>query len=289
MLANEDFSPSLNQVIEFLKDKGKYSHETTITEPDYPFWVGVYEYLLTVDKDGINSKINLWDRHRRLIAVMQLMCFEKGITQVGKIDGLIGPSTRLAFHIFVEGPQEWRDKKETLPLSKTVLDKSKLPTVPYWPTQSMVRSQSHRAFGRAGENQTLLYLPKHIPLVLAWDERKSVTRFSCHEKVVDTLTRIYVNTFDAYGEERFKDLGFNLFGGCFNHRPIRGGTALSIHSWGCALDIDPARNQLRWKSNRARMARPEYDKFWNIVKDEKVVGLGPARNYDWMHIQMATI
>lgn len=40
-------------------------------------------------------------------------------------------------------------------------------------------------------------------------------------------------------------LGASIFGGCFVYRLMRGSaTRLSTHSWGCAIDLDPARNGL---------------------------------------------
>ena len=84
-------------------------------------------------------------------------------------------------------------------------------------------------------------------------------------------------------------LGLDLFGGCFNYRPMRGGTALSMHSWGIAYDGDPERNQLRWGRDRAEFAKPAFDPFWAIVEAHGAVSLGRARNYDWMHFQFANL
>lgn len=40
-------------------------------------------------------------------------------------------------------------------------------------------------------------------------------------------------------------LGASIYGGCFNYRLMRGSNSkLSTHSWGCAIDIDPANNGL---------------------------------------------
>jgi hypothetical protein len=70
---------------------------------------------------------------------------------------------------------------------------------------------------------------------------------------------------------------------------MRGGTALSMHAWGIAVDLDPINNQLRWGKDRASFARPEYLPFWKIVEAHGATSLGRAKNYDWMHFQFATI
>jgi hypothetical protein len=49
--------------------------------------------------------------------------------------------------------------------------------------------------------------------------------------------------------------------------------------------MNPEQNQLRWGKDRAVFAKPEYDKFWEIVEKHGGVSLGRERNYDWMHFQ----
>ena len=80
-----------------------------------------------------------------------------------------------------------------------------------------------------------------------------------------------------------------LFGGSLNVRRMRGGSAWSIHSWGCAIDFDPERNQLRWKKPKAVLSSAECADFWHFWEEEGWVSLGRARNYDWMHVQAARL
>jgi hypothetical protein len=68
----------------------------------------------------------------------------------------------------------------------------------------------------------------------------------------------------VYGIEKIKALQLDDFGGCFNYRKMRGGTQLSLHSWGVAIDLDPDRNLLKETSKTARFARPEYKQFIDI-------------------------
>lgn len=124
-----------------------------------------------------------------------------------------------------------------------------------------------------------------FPFRIAWDLDAKITMFSCHSLLAPYFTAIWRDAAAHYGELAFRGLGLDLFGGCFNHRNMRGGDKPSVHSWGAAQDVDPERNQLRWGAGKATLARAEYEPFWNIVESYGAVSLGRARNYDWMHFQ----
>lgn len=152
-----------------------------------------------------------------------------------------------------------------------------------WPTQAGVEA----FFGPPGQNQGMLSIP--YPMRLAWDTGTIVNRFQCHVKVMDAFRSVFQQTLDHYGIEKIRELRLDLFGGCFNHRPMRGGTQLSMHSWGIAIDLDPERNQLNWNRSRAAFAQPEYEPFWGFVEGQGLVSLGRARDFDWMHFQAARL
>ena len=151
-----------------------------------------------------------------------------------------------------------------------------------WPTEA----QCPKFYGPKGENQTSIALP--FPMVLDWDKTKTIRTMTCHEKVAEPMTRIFQNLLAHYGLEKLRELGIDQFGGCLNVRLKRGSkSSWSIHSWGCAVDLDPDRNGLRETSKTARFARPEYLPMWKIIENEGAVSLGRARNFDWMHWQFA--
>jgi hypothetical protein len=131
---------------------------------------------------------------------------------------------------------------------------------------------------------TVIDLP--YPMFLNWASSTKVTRISCHKMVADKLIAIFKEILAVYGIEKIKSLQLDDFGGCFNYRKMRGGTELSLHSWGLAIDLDPDRNLLKETSATARFARPEYKQFIDIFYKHGFVSLGREKNYDWMHFQV---
>ncbi len=153
-----------------------------------------------------------------------------------------------------------------------------------WPTEA----QCPKFYGPKGENQATIALP--YPMALDWNKAQTIRAMTCHEKVAEPMLRIFRKLLAEYGIDELKRLGISEFGGCLNVRLKRGSkTAWSIHSWGCAVDLDPDRNGLRETSKTARFARPEYLPMWRIIEGEGAVSLGRARNFDWMHWQFARL
>lgn len=157
-----------------------------------------------------------------------------------------------------------------------------------WPSQEEVRS-GKSVFGRAGDESNLTSFRLPYIMRLAWDTGTTVSSMRCHKLVAEPLTRIFQATLDHYGMEKVRELGLDLFGGCFNNRSIIGGKATSLHAWGIAVDMDPDRNGLNIPAPRAALSGLDYAAFWQFVEAEGAVSLGRARDYDWMHFQFATL
>lgn len=152
-----------------------------------------------------------------------------------------------------------------------------------WPKQSNVST----FFGNVGTRQSMCKLP--FEMVLAWDTKTKIKQYSCHELVKEPMERIWNRTLEHYGYEKIVQLRLHYFGGCLNVRPVRGGSATSMHAWGIAVDIDPARNGLHtpWKS--AQMSKEPYKKFIQFWYDEGAINFGVERNFDGMHFQFAKL
>lgn len=227
------------------------------------------EYISTTE--GMPKGSDRWAPKRKAILALQVMAAMKG-QEPGALDGYMGPQTRHALEAVeagMKGEPEWQRPGEDEPAEAS------------WPKQSEVPE----FYGEVGQHQVKLVLP--YPMKLAWNTRSVVKSFSCHEKVHDAMATIFEATLAHYGNEGIQQLRLDLFGGCLNVRRMRGGRAMSMHSWGIAVDLDPERNQLKWGRDRAAFAKSDYTAFWEIVEGQGATSLGRARNYDWMHLQFA--
>lgn len=223
---------------------------------------------------------NQWELSRKLVGFIQVYALIERFDG-GPIDGYMGPQTAYALdqlqYLIKHGAKEllWRDVNQTSKASK--------------PTDMPIQHYNDlvKYYGEVGTNQTTINLPHAVRL--AWDTDTSINRFTCHEKVADSLVRVLDRVLDHYGPDLYKSLGLDLWAGCLNVRKMRGGSNYSMHSWGIAIDWDSAHNQLRWNSDRARFSKPIYDEWWNIWEDEQWTSLGRETNRDWMHVQRARL
>jgi len=140
-------------------------------------------------------------------------------------------------------------------------------------------------YGKAGDESNLVYAKVPFKLKLSWDAAVSVDKVKCHKLVKTDLENIFKDILQVYGLDKIEKLGINLFGGCYNYRNMRGGTKLSMHSWGIAIDLNPENNLLRWGKDKAVFAKPEYKQLIDIFYKHGWINLGVEKNYDWMHFE----
>jgi D-alanyl-D-alanine carboxypeptidase len=151
-------------------------------------------------------------------------------------------------------------------------------------------SELFRKYGTPKEDGTpyLVKINLPYPMTLSWDRGTVITSLRCHKLVAVRLKKVFDEILAAYGLKRIKQLGIDLYGGCFNYRKMRGGNDWSRHSWAVAIDLDPERNLLHETSATARFARPEYKAMIDIFYANGFVSLGREKNYDWMHFEIAS-
>jgi hypothetical protein len=147
------------------------------------------------------------------------------------------------------------------------------------PTDAQWRAK----YGAEGTQQVKARSP--YTLVLDWDLDTKLDGFQCHTLVQRDIEVALGRILNFYGEARIEKLGLNRFGGCLNVRKKRGGTTMSAHSWGTAIDFFPSMNELRWGRDRALFAKPEYDAWFEIWEKAGFISLGLCYNFDWMHVQ----
>lgn len=131
-------------------------------------------------------------------------------------------------------------------------------------------------------------MPLPFPMRIAWDTKVTVSKIQVHKLVAPKLQAALQEILDTYGLPEIQRLGIDLFGGCYNYRKMRGGSDWSRHAWGIAIDLDPARNPLKASSKTAQFAKPAYKKMIEIFYKHGFKGLGPEKNYDWMHFEIAS-
>lgn len=230
-----------------------------------------------------------WSEKRRAVAAMQRELAGLGFP-AGKVDGLRGPLSNAALAKFRSAKSE-AATPNSITAAHNEPDLSGITGPDFTVPRRRDFSAMLKAYGQPGDGNRRNTAGKVIlpfPFVIAWDKSKRVSSFSAHEKAAPVFQSIFEQAAKHYGEDAFRKMGLDLFGGCYNGRMMRGsGTQWSTHAWGVAVDLDPERNQLKWNKNRASFGAPAYDDFWRIVEAHKCVSLGRARDYDWMHFQLA--
>jgi D-alanyl-D-alanine carboxypeptidase len=86
-----------------------------------------------------------------------------------------------------------------------------------------------------------LYIGKYVlpfPMKLAWDHSKKVSSIACHVRLVGKFSAVFTDIVDMKLEDKVQ-----YYGGCYNFRAKRGSNRYSTHSWGIAIDINPATNR----------------------------------------------
>lgn len=152
----------------------------------------------------------------------------------------------------------------------------------------MTTEQIIKKYGKPNESGEgyLVTIDIPYPMRIAWDTDTTVNKIRCHKLIADRLKAVLDEILIEYGYDKIKELGIDLYGGCFNYRKMRGGSSWSKHAWGIAIDLDPDRNQLKESAITARFARPEYKKMIDIFYKHGFLSLGVEKNYDWMHFEI---
>ena len=99
---------------------------------------------------------------------------------------------------------------------------------------------------RAWEDANLVRVTPPWTMVLSWDVSKTLKSIRVHKHVAPSLERILgvIWAHAGHSQDQIERMRMHLFGGAYNFRRMRGGHRLSMHSYGCAIDLDPERNRM---------------------------------------------
>ena len=81
-------------------------------------------------------------------------------------------------------------------------------------------------------------MPKELDYIFTY-KYKGKPGFWCHRGIILPLKRAFNIIVETDNRYLIKS-----FGGCYNLRNIRGGSKLSMHSWGIAIDLNVSENRL---------------------------------------------
>lgn len=114
--------------------------------------------------------------------------------------------------------------------------RSLMPHPSPWPVPTDLAIRAF--YGQPGDAQ-LISIPAPVPMKY---EGVLVKTLLCHKKVAASLRRCLILAHEA--SPRFVE----NYDGIYNYRPMRGGRALSLHSWGIAIDLSAETNgnQQHW-------------------------------------------
>lgn len=168
-----------------------------------------------------------------------------------------------------------------------------------WPKQD--RASMNAFFGnpdkdgngvpdRSWEDANLVGISPPYRMVLAWAPQTVVKTVRMHKLVAPAMNRILAQILNYYGtQEAVEGARMHLYGGAYQFRLMRGGNALSVHSWGAAIDLDPERNAFRRKYGAVAGMMPM--PVVEIFESEGFSwgGRWSSRSVDPMHFQGARV
>ncbi len=122
------------------------------------------------------------------------------------------------------------------------------------------------------------------PMFYSDGKRTPLPHLRVHRKCLSTFSEAFAEALATLGHDYLVAHRLDISGGTFCYRLERGGSRLSVHSWGCAIDMDPAHNPFprQWKPNCGMLDL----KFAGILQKHGFCWRGAAHDIDAMHAQL---
>ena len=122
------------------------------------------------------------------------------------------------------------------------------------------------------------------PIFYSDGKRTPLKHLRVHKKCVTTFSSAFNDVIESLGHDYVVAHRLDISGGSFCYRVERGGSRLSVHSWGCAIDMDPGHNPFphQWVDGRGMIDK----KFAEILMKHGFDWRGDKRDVDPMHFQL---
>lgn len=167
-------------------------------------------------------------------------------------------------------------------------------TARLWPLQSQCDDFYGNPRGRGGAASSLWEAANIVrvkpPFVLRYDGAP-VSGVRVHKKCAEAFGRVFGRIWEAAGHDQavIDAWGVSIYGGAYNYRLMRGSARLSMHAWGCAIDLDPDRNAFH--DVTPAFARPPQSAVVAAFEAEGATwgGRWSGRACDGMHFQFARV
>lgn len=132
-------------------------------------------------------------------------------------------------------------------------------------------------------------LTKVKPPFAMYYDRRPVSYILMNRKCADSFRRVLDKIWIAAGKDQstVDKWGASTYAGSYVYRKKRGGSTLSMHSYGCAIDLDPARNGFH--NEHGNFSHGEAHKVVEAFESEgwEWGGRWSGRSCDPMHFQAA--
>lgn len=122
------------------------------------------------------------------------------------------------------------------------------------------------------------------PIFYSDDKRSPLLHMWVHKKCLATFNAAFVEAKLVLGIDYIKAHRLDVCGGTYCYRVQRGGSRLSVHAWGCAIDMDPGHNpfQHKWEPGAGMID----GRFAAILQKHGFGWRGANGDDDPMHFQL---
>lgn len=222
-----------------------------------------------------------WSDARRLVGALQHVLNMSGHA-AGAVDGLMGHNTENAIE----------EAEASLAGVKLVVNRTPLPAQPAVKGEIPTQAECPSFYGNPAKGEVkphIISFDLPMKLRLDWDLGTTVSRVSLHRKAGPSFVAAIGDVRDKYGEDVMRRLGIDRYAGGYNHRSMRGGSAWSMHAYGCAVDFYAAPNGLKARCPQALFCKPEYQPFLDIMEAHGWLPAIRLWGADAMHFQRARL